>query len=1003
VRLEKSFFFVIILLCGLSWMQAQEFRSTTTVTGASQPVTVDLTNISDVHGASISIHNSSSSTIRLPQISTPNNLMPISGPAILAQLNSLPPVSTDQDRAIQAWQYVISRTSHFCGAGGTTPTYDALAVLNSFGFGCCDQLAETLAWIWQQEGYQTRVAFLLNFHDVPEIFFGGAWHMLDPDHNVYYPKDDGTIASVADVLANPNLVARTADPQGNDPVGWPATEMAALYVAAGPTLAYRATIFPSPLSQVTLRPHEGITFFSENKQDSALYYNQGDSVPPSSVNLGQFNWDLSYGDALWKSWAYANSGVSVGSDASGSEVLANSTGAPGYVVYQEFSMFPVRTLSLVAQLGSASGSGWLNAYFSPDGTTWSPAMPLLPASLDSSFDLKVDLTKLAAGAYAYFVKIELNGDMQLHRLRLTSTVQTSQTVFPLLQGGASNGLTYQDASPPTQARYMKIITAKAEGKPLIRGVRAESLVPESATYTLARDYGAANLVDGDPDSLAYPGSTHLDYAIHLNGSYRLSGLSVDWGYYGSDSRYVQSWKVLGRNGGQDWQQLASGGLPGQSTMDVPLNATVTDLRLLASGNNWIGAYEVRVFGTATAPPVPRTAMTVISNVPEDPFYSSAQNYVSANLIDGNSQTLAYPGGTKLDYQVSFTAPTHLSSATITWGYFGTNPIYVQSWAVLGRNSASQTWSTLATGGFPASSATQIDLDFIATDLRITAAAPNWIGIYELTLNGGVLLNGLSSSSNVQEQPTTPGFGAASDLTDGDSSTIAYPGGPSIDYTLDLNGNTYVDAMKITWGGFGTDSSYIQSWRALGLTADGNWEVIGRGGYPNSSDTVFAVHDRYRKLRIAADGGAWLGVYEAQVFGGAHSTAIVRSNVVEDPVYCLAQGHASSNLIDGDTATLAYPGSSHLDYQISFGQLTQLSSGFIDWGAYGTNPLYVNSWSVLGRGGPNQPWTTLLQGGFPGSAITTLQLNFAATDVRIVADAANWIGIYEAQFNGTPAQ
>jgi hypothetical protein len=210
-------------------------------------------------------------------------------------------------------------------------------------------------------------------------------------------------------------------------------------------------------------------------------------------------------------------------------------------------------------------------------------------------------------------------------------------------------------------------------------------------------------------------------------------------------------------------------------------------------------------------------------------------------------------------------------------------------------------------------------------------------------------------------------------------------------------------MRIVWGIFGTNSSYVESWRALGLTAGGNWEVIARGGFPNSSDTVFAVHNRYRKLRIAADGGAWLGAYEAQVFGGAHSTATVTSNVVEDPVYCLAQGHASSKLIDGDTATLAYPGSSHLDYQISFGQLTQLTSGFIDWGGYGTNPLYVNSWSVLGRSGPNQPWTTLLQGGFPGSAITTFQLNFAATDVRIVADAPNWIGIYEAQFNGTPAQ
>src|SRR5215469_262380 len=260
VRVRKRFYFVIIILAFSSWALAQEFRSTTIVTSASQPVTVDLTNVPDVHGASISVHNSSSSTIALPQISTPNNLMPISGPAILAQLNSLPPVSTDQDRAIQAWQYVTSRTSHFCGAGGTTPTYDALAILNGFGFGCCDQLAETLAWIWQQEGYQTRVAFLLNFHDIPEIFYNGAWHMLDPDHNVYYPKDDGTIASVAEIIADPTLISRVADANGNDPAGYSAMNMADSYVETAPTLLYGNVPSPSPLSQIALRPHETVTF-----------------------------------------------------------------------------------------------------------------------------------------------------------------------------------------------------------------------------------------------------------------------------------------------------------------------------------------------------------------------------------------------------------------------------------------------------------------------------------------------------------------------------------------------------------------------------------------------------------------------------------------------------------------------------------------------------------------------------------------------------------------------
>src|SRR5215472_3111994 len=306
-------------------MQAQEFRSTTTVTGASQPVTVDLTNVPDVHGASISVHNSSSSTIALPQISTPNNLMPISGPAILAQLNSLPPVSTDQDRAIQAWQYVLDHSFPFCLAGAKGDvggwTTDPIAILSSFGFGCCDQLAQTLAWIWQQEGYQARVA-LFPFHTVPEIFYDNGWHMLDPDHRIYYPKDDGTIASVAEILANTNLVARATNSDGRDPLGFLGTVMADLYAQNASALQYVAPFYTvGASSTINLRPHESIVFHSENLQDSSQFYADGAYLAPEQVSSAQFDWDLSFSNAASKQSAYSLAGVDVTTDATGAKLL----------------------------------------------------------------------------------------------------------------------------------------------------------------------------------------------------------------------------------------------------------------------------------------------------------------------------------------------------------------------------------------------------------------------------------------------------------------------------------------------------------------------------------------------------------------------------------------------------------------------------------------------------------------------------------------------------------
>ncbi len=996
-----------VFILGLSTLAfAQEFRSTAAVQSASQSFTVDLSNISDVSGAAITIRNSSSSTVSLPYVFTPGNQPPLNGPSILARLNSLPAPATDQDRVIQAWQFVANNMYHFCSSGtARSETADPLVILNAAGFGCCEQSANALAWIWQQQGYQARVASF-SFHTVPEVFYGNAWHMLDPDHKVYYLKADGTIASVEDILNDPTLVSNTVNSAGTDPAGWSGEEMAVLYVEYGATLQYWPTPSPSALSTFSLRPGESMSSRSLNKEDSVQFYPLGQFPAPSGVNSIQFDWNLTFANSGWQQLASLTSGVNVIANSSGAQVLVNTSTGPGYVVYSESSLFPVLNLCILAQLAPGS-EGSLQAYYSTDGVHWSNAVPFQPTNGYSSFDLSADLSSLAAGASAYYVKVELDGPVQLHRLRISPVVQAAYVLFPALQAGGQNQLVYQDSSPATQARALKVTTMVPTGMPLIRGVHAVSLVPESATYSLAQDYAAANLVDGDPDSLAYPGSSHIDYVIQLNATYNVTGVSIDWGYFGSNPTYVQSWQILGRSGDQDWQQLASGGFPGQATMDVPLNVTATELRLVASANHYIGVYEVHVFGVAAPPFSTLLAATVQSNVPESPVYSIARNYGAANLIDGDPKTLAYPGSKNLDYQISLGTLTHLSSANITWGYFGTNSAYVSSWSLLGKNGAGG-WTTLAQGGFPNSATTQLNLDFFATDVRILASSSgNWIGIYDLSLKGGQPMSGFAVKSNVGETVNCGSVQPNSNLVDGNDNTFAYPCNYWFDYTLDPGGSTFVDAVRVVWGYFGSDPRYIQTWRLLGLALDGRtWEVVASGTQPGASETLIPVQNRYRKLRIAAEGSNWIGIYEVQVFGTLlplAGQATVKSNVPEDPVYSIARGYQASNLIDGNTRTLAYPGSSQIDYQVSLGQFMQLSSALIYWGGYGTNPIYVSNWSLLARSAPDQPWVTVAQGGFPNSPTTLVNLDFAATDVRLVASSVNWIGVYELKIDGVPLQ
>jgi hypothetical protein len=371
-----------------------------------------------------------------------------------------------------AWHYVMNQNFHYCSAGSNTGTvmtynYDPVQLLNAYGYGCCDQVTRTLIWIWEAAGYQGRMVEL-PFHVVPEIFYAGSWHMLDPDHRVFYLQDDGsTIASVADIFAEPSLVARTADANGNDPIGFSAVWMAQQYAQSAPSVQYYTKpgdIFRPLGIPVTLHAHEEMTIHSENSMPSPQFYNYGDPFLPQNVSYAEFNWDLSLGDNLWRSRAYRTTNVDIFPDALGTKYVKHVSGDPGYLVYQESTVFPVLALSITAEVGPASPL--LYAYFSTDGSHWSAPVKFQPANAISSYQLTADLSALAKGSYKYYINIQINRG-QLHKLRISPVVQTSKHLFPTLAAGASNQLFYTDSSTYA-GRVVRVSAQVPAGNPPIR-------------------------------------------------------------------------------------------------------------------------------------------------------------------------------------------------------------------------------------------------------------------------------------------------------------------------------------------------------------------------------------------------------------------------------------------------------------------------------------------------------------------------------------------------------
>lgn len=120
--------------------------------------------------------------------------------------------TTGQKDYIIAWEIVSHFTEHISPLWDNWnqyPPYDwghsPALMLNSLGFGICDDMATVLHALWRELGYSTRV-WGLNGHTVSEIYVENKWQMYDADFKVYYHTRDLQVASVSELIADTSLV-----------------------------------------------------------------------------------------------------------------------------------------------------------------------------------------------------------------------------------------------------------------------------------------------------------------------------------------------------------------------------------------------------------------------------------------------------------------------------------------------------------------------------------------------------------------------------------------------------------------------------------------------------------------------------------------------------------------------------------------------------------------------------------------------------------------------------
>jgi hypothetical protein len=105
----------------------------------------------------------------------------------------------------KAWRYVTANTEQLKVHSSNVWIHNPLLMLNSLGFGLCDDLASVLSFIWKKQGFKSRV-WGLEGHVVPEVFAQGKWQMYDPTFGVYYLNNERKVASVDELGAAPELI-----------------------------------------------------------------------------------------------------------------------------------------------------------------------------------------------------------------------------------------------------------------------------------------------------------------------------------------------------------------------------------------------------------------------------------------------------------------------------------------------------------------------------------------------------------------------------------------------------------------------------------------------------------------------------------------------------------------------------------------------------------------------------------------------------------------------------
>jgi hypothetical protein len=111
---------------------------------------------------------------------------------------------TDEQKAMAVWKTVRTYQHQEAPPNeylqAEDAVMDAIKLFNVYGYSLCSVASCEVESLARYAGLQAR-GRIINSHSVPEVFYDGAWHLLDSSLMCYFPKADGKAASVDEMMA----------------------------------------------------------------------------------------------------------------------------------------------------------------------------------------------------------------------------------------------------------------------------------------------------------------------------------------------------------------------------------------------------------------------------------------------------------------------------------------------------------------------------------------------------------------------------------------------------------------------------------------------------------------------------------------------------------------------------------------------------------------------------------------------------------------------------------